>query len=126
MKLDYIENINEFGDNVVRLYDFDRSEAIRFKKLLEETILTNIKPLDLSTVDFIEPRNCNLILRPADIDEGIITSDDEIFYCYLTLEAYKQMINLLEPFCLRETKGYQWLYDVDSSTDLLFSPGGTW
>jgi hypothetical protein len=126
MKLDYIKNINEYGENIVRLYDFNMSEAIRFKKIIQETILENIQSLDLSTVDYIEPRNCNLILRPADIDEGIVTSDDEIFYCYLTLEGYKQMITLLEPFCIRETKGYQWLYDVDSQTDFLFSPGGTW
>jgi hypothetical protein len=126
MKLDYIPNINEFGENIVRLYDFDMSEAILFKQIIQETILTDIKQLDLSTVDFIEARNCNLILRPSDMDEGIVTDDDETFYCYLTLEGYKQMITLLEPFCVRETKGYQWLYDVDNQTDFLFSPGGTW
>jgi hypothetical protein len=67
MLLDYIDKINEFGDNIVRLYDFDRSQADKFR-----------------------------------------------------------LISLLAPFCKKETKGYQWLYDVDSKTDFLFSPGGTW
>jgi hypothetical protein len=126
MKLDYIPNINEYHENVVRLYEFDKAEAVEFRNIIQETILKNNEQLDLSMVGFIEARNCNLILRPSDIDEGIVSEDDEIFYCYLTLDGYRQMITLLEPFCVRETKGYQWLYDVDSQTDFLFSPGGTW
>jgi hypothetical protein len=36
------------------------------------------------------------------------------------------MVALLDPFCNKETKGYQWLYDIDSDIDFLFSPAGTW
>jgi hypothetical protein len=32
------------------------------------------------------------------------------------------MAKLLEPFCKKETKGFQYLYDIDNPTDLLFSP----
>jgi hypothetical protein len=126
MKLDYIPNINEYGENVVRLYEFDKAEAIKFRNMIQETILINYEQLDLSLVDFIEARNCNLILRISDLDEGIITSDQETFFCDLTIDGYEKMISLLEPFCKKETKGYQWLYDVDNQTDFLFSPGGTW
>ena len=126
MKLDYIPNINEYGENVVRLYEFDKAEAIHFRNMIQETILISYEQLDLSTVDFIEARNCNLILRISDLDEGIITSDQETFFCDLTMDGYKKMVSLLEPFCKKETKGYQWLYDVDNQTDFLFSPGGTW
>ena len=126
MQLDYINKINEFGDNIVRLYDFDRSQAIKFQQLVKQTIVADKKQLDLSTVDFIQERNCNLILRISDEDAGIIRSGKHKFFCDLTIEGYMHMVVLLEPFCKRETKGYQWLYDVDSPTDLLFSPGGTW
>ena len=126
MQLDYIDKINEFGDNIVRLYDFDRSQAEKFHQIVTKTIITEKQPLDLSTVDFIEERNCNLILRISDEDTGIIRSGKKKFFCDLTIEGYQEMISLLEPFCKKETKGYQWLYDIDSQTDFLFSPGGTW
>ena len=126
MKLDYISNINTHGDNVVRLYDFDRSQAEKFYHLIEKTIVTDQQELALTSVDFIEARNCSLTLRLSEEDTGITAFSKKSFVCELTLAGYRQMLVLLEPFCKRETKGYQWLYDVDSSTDLLFSPAGTW
>jgi hypothetical protein len=126
MKLDYIDKINEYGDHIVRLYDFDKAEAIKFRNTLQHTIIINQQHLDLTVIDFIEARNCTLTLRISEEDEGIITSNKKQFYCNLTTKGFEQMILLLEPFCNRETKGYQWLYDIDSSTDFLFSPGGTW
>jgi len=126
MQLDYIDKINEFGDNIVRLYDFDSSQAIKFQQILKQVIVVDKENLDLSTVDFIQARNCNLILRISDEDTGIARSGKHKFFCDLTIAEYEHMVALLEPFCKRETKGYQWLYDIDSHTDFLFSPGGTW
>lgn len=126
MELDYIANLNEFGENVVRLYNFDKSEVIKFRDLIQDTIVNRKLKLDLSQVDFIKARNCNLILGLFKTDEGILSVDDQTFYCALTLEGYKNMLKLLEPFCKKETKGYQYLYDIDNPTDFLFSPAGTW
>jgi hypothetical protein len=125
MMLDYIDDINEYGDNVVRLYDFDRLEAVKFRQAIMETIISNNDQLDLSTTDFIQGRNCNLILRISEEDLGITTMDNINFFCDLTLAGYEQMISLLKPFCTKETKGYQYLYDIDSPTDFLFSPSAT-
>jgi hypothetical protein len=38
------------------------------------------------------------------------------------------MVSLIEPFCLRDLSSYQWLYEVDTEIDLLFSPSakGGW
>lgn len=126
MGLDYIANINAYGENVVRLYNFDKSEAIKLSYLIEETIVRGKKKLDLSQVDFIERRNCNLILGIYESDEGIFSVDGETFYCALTLEGYKNMLTLLAPFCKKDTKGHQYLYDIDNPTDFLLSPAGTW
>lgn len=126
MELDYIPNINKYGEHVVRLYNFDKSQAIKFTELIRETIIDKKQRLDLSQVDFIEPRNCNLILALFKSDEGIISDDDKTFYCVLTLEGYENMLKLLTPFCKKETKGYKYLYDIDTPTDFLFSPAGTW
>ncbi len=126
MKLDYIPNLNEYGESVVRLYNFDRDEAIKLNILIDETILNRKQRLDLSQVDFIEARNCNLILGLFKTDEGILSKDNETFYCALTIEGYNEMLKILKPFCEKDTKGYQYLYDIDNPIDFLFSPAGTW
>lgn len=126
MQLDYIENVNAYGDNIVRLYNFDSAEADKFRKIVQQTILLNKRPLDLSTIDFIEARNCRLTLRISDEDDGITTSGKKHFFCDLTITGYEQMVSLMEQFCNKETKGYLFLYDVDSQIDFLFSPAGTW
>ena len=58
-------------------------------------------------------------------DEGIFSVDHKTFYCALTLEGYHNMLNLIEPFCVKDSKGYQYLYDIDNPTDFLFAPAGT-
>lgn len=126
MQLDYIDHINEYGDNIVRLYDFNSAEATKFRQAVQQTVLTEKQQLDLATLDFIEARNCRLTLRISDEDEGITSSDNQEFFCDLTIAGYEQMVRLLDQFCIKETKGYQFLYDIDSETDFLFSPAGTW
>ena len=104
----------------------DRLQAIQFRKHIQDVILIKNKPLNINELDFIEARNCELTLRIADDDIGIVTEDTVLFFCDLTLEGFQEMVELLAPFCLKETKGYQWLYDIDNEIDFLFSPGGTW
>jgi len=125
MELDYIENVNGLGENVVRLYNFNKAEAIQFRALLQDTIINKKQKLDLSEVDFIAPRNCNLIFGLFKSDEGIITKDNETFFCVLTLSGFKNMLKLLEPFCNKESRSFQYLYDIDNPTDLLFSPSAS-
>ena len=125
MELDFRDNINEYGENVVRLYNFDKYEAIKFRDLIKDTIVERKQKLVLSRVDFIETRNCNLILGLFKTDEGIFSVDDKTFYCALTLEGYNKLLKLIEPFCNKDTKGYQYLYDIDNPTDFLFAPAGT-
>ena len=126
MQLDFIDNLNGYGDNVVRLYDFNKSEAIKFRDTLSEFISTNTPVLDLGSLNYIEERNCKLSLAIADEDLGIVTRDKKSFYCAMTPEGFKAILELLTPFCKKETKGYTMLYDIDSNTDFLFSPAGTW
>tara|TARA_R110000787_G_scaffold135791_3_gene248161 strand:+ start:2948 stop:3337 length:390 start_codon:yes stop_codon:yes gene_type:complete len=122
MELDYIENVNGLDENVVRLYNFNKAEAIQFRNLLKDTIIDKRQKLDLSEVDFITPRNCNLIFGLFKSDEGILTKDYQTFFCILTLEGFTNMVKLITPFCNKESKGYQYLYDIDNPTELLFSP----
>jgi len=126
MTLDYIHNYNAFNENIMRLYEFDKAQAIQFRDALQQTILQQKQSLDVNALPFVQARNCNLLLQLSDEDEGIIQVAKFDFNCKLTYLSYEKMIAILAPFCLKETKGYQWLYDVDNLTDFLFSPGGTW
>ena len=125
MELDYIENIDGHDQNIVRLYNFDKAEAILFRDLIVDTIIDKKQKLDLATLDFITPRNCNLIFGLFKTDEGILTKDNETFFCILTLEGITNMVRLLEPFCKKESRSYQYLYEIDNPTDLLFCPTAT-
>jgi hypothetical protein len=133
MKLEYLDDISEGGrytnvvsDKLIRLYDFDSGQACRLRHLIKKAILDEKRSIDLSSVEFIHPVNCNLVLQIANANEGITTSDNYNFVCTLTIDNYEEMIANIEPFCDPGSGGYQWLYDIDCPVDLLFSPGGTW
>ena len=64
MQLDFIGNFNEYGDNIVRLYDFDMAEAGKFRQIIQQTILLNKDKLELASLDFVEARNCCPDLSP--------------------------------------------------------------
>lgn len=125
MKLDYISNYNAYGENILRLYNFDMSQAIMFRDLIQDVIVNRNQRLDLSKVDFIEESEYNLILGVFKMDEGILSDDNKNFVCALTLDGFINMLKLLEPFCNKETKGHQYLYEIDNPTDFLFAPAGT-
>ncbi len=125
MKLDYINHYNAYGENILRLYNFDMSQAIMFRDLIRDKIVDRKQRLDLSKVDFVEESEYNLILGLFKTDEGILSDDNKNFVCALTLDGFVNMLKLLEPFCNKETKGHQYLYEIDNPTDFLFSPAGT-
>jgi hypothetical protein len=122
MKLDFLNEVNEYGDQVIRLYNFDKKEAEEFRKAIQKNIIDEEISLDLNTLNFIEPLNCRLILHIAEEDEGIMTMDNTLFFCDLTLEGYKKMLRLIEPFCIKDMRRSQTLYDLDTQIDFLFAP----
>lgn len=124
MKLEYLEDVNEYGDDVIRLYDFDKTQAAKLSSAIQNTVIENEQSLDLSSLDFIECVNCRLILHIAEDDEGILTHDQKVFFCDLTVSGYRNMICLMEPFTKKDTRSFQMLYDLDTEIDFLFSPYG--
>ena len=122
MKLEYIEDINGYDEHAVRLSDFDSAQANKFRDVID-FLIDNKNPIELTTLDFVELLNCKLTLRVANEDLGISTSDYVIFFCDLTIDSYKSIEKLLEPFCRKESRGYQWLYDIDTPIGFLFSAG---
>lgn len=133
MKIEFLNNISDNGkfehavtEELIRLYDFDQIQANLFRNAIQQTIIENNRSLNVNQIDFITAINCTLTLRISDIDHGISSNDNLSFFCDLTLLSYENMTHLIEPFCKEECGGYQWLYDVDTPIEFLFSPGGGW
>ncbi|MCX6185406.1 MAG: hypothetical protein NTU43_00220 [Bacteroidetes bacterium] len=125
MKLDFIKNINEYGDRIVRLYDFDMKEAQEFSTSITNHIIRDKSDFRLTSANYIQTQNCQLSLCLSEEDEGITHLNQQEFICKLTLASYRKMLLLIEPFCKKEMKSYQWLYeDIDNPIDFLFSPSG--
>lgn len=132
MTLQYIKDMSHGGrltdvaaDEIMRLYGFDKMQAIKFRDLVKSTLIDSKKPLDLSTIDFVDRMNCNLTFRLADEDLGITRERNKVFVCDLTADGYQKMLELIEPFCGRKSHGFTWLYDLDTEIEFLFSPEGT-
>lgn len=126
MHLDFIPNINEHGESVVRLYSFQKEEAVKLTQVIREKLIEDQESVALGALDFIEPRNCQLTLRLSFEDEGITREADHEFFCDLTEESYEKIIELLAPFCEKNLRSHQYLYDLDIPIDFLASPAGTW
>jgi hypothetical protein len=132
MQLEFLDDISDDGryaqvvsERLLRLYDFDTKEANEFKQVIQAMISGEKKEVDLASLAFINPVNCNLVLRISEMNEGIITTDNINFTCNLTPSSYENMLMLITPFC-NGASGHQWLYNADGPIDFLFSPGGTW
>jgi hypothetical protein len=132
MKLEFLPDLTAGGrykhvvsEKLIRLYDFTSSEASRLRTAILEKVINHNQTLSLSSLDFIQPLNCNLSFRISSEGAGISTADGKALVLDQTIEQYKHMIYLMEPFCESESSGYQWLID-GGDIDLLFSPSGKW
>ncbi|MFT6746581.1 MAG: hypothetical protein ACJAZ2_000922 [Glaciecola sp.] len=125
MKLDFVDNLNEYGDNMIRLFNFNKEEAGAFKQCLTSTVIQKKQALVVNELEFVEAQNCSLTLIISDENYGIHSNDKQNFVCELTLKGYEDIVSYIEPFCKKESKAYRMLYDVDSSTDFIFMPAGT-
>ena len=132
MKIEFLDDISNGGqfkdvvsDKLIRLFDFDSSEAYKFQRTVKD-LIKNENQITLSSLNFIKPVNCSLILSIDNEDLGIIRIGKTEFECKLTKDSYKEMVSLIQPFVDKELGGYQWLYNNMAEIDFLFSPGGTW
>jgi hypothetical protein len=123
MKLEFLKNINQYDEHAIRLSDFDSAQAILFRDAITRLLKDAGTPIDLATLGFIQCVNCSMTLRVSSEDGGISTSDQVNFFCDLTRTAYEIVTTLLYPFCSKESKRYQWLYDLDTPIGFLFSSG---
>ena len=122
MKLEYLPD-GSLDCPIIRLYDFGTSEATKLWSKVAELgngLNSNIVLLDLDFILSID--GCQLDFLVAERDRGIITTDiTNQFICVLNKESWKNVKDLIEPFCKdARPNTYQWL-DETSNISLLFS-----
>jgi hypothetical protein len=131
MKLEYLEDISDGGrykqvasENLIRLYDFDESQTSELTRLISQHLLADKQDLDLVNARFLEPINCQLILRLSAVDKGILkTEKPGVFTCSLSEKSYTTLIEIMKSV----SGGHNWLCETsDDNIDFLYSPGGTW
>jgi hypothetical protein len=85
------------------------------------------KSVSLDKQPWIEPvGGCELELRIAKRDQGIIQAGPSRFECVLSDEGWVDIAGLLEPFCATNNSGvYQWLNEK-GKISLLLSYSGSW
>ena len=128
MKIKHINDINEAGDEIIMVYDFDTTEAQAFGEQLLKLGSGEQQEIDIREIEFINLENCGLKLRIADIDTGIHPEEDSgsNFICELTRSSYSAMAELVKAYDAENNTGSHWLYNIDTPIDFLFSSGGTW
>lgn len=133
MQLEFLNDISDGGkhpdvvsNQLIRLFDYDASEATQLKEAINNVVIEKKEALNLASLSFIVPVNCSLTMYLAESSIGITTRDQKAFTCALTVADYITMLELMEPFCGDGGEGHQWLYDTHSPIDFLFSPSGSW
>jgi hypothetical protein len=77
MKLEFLDDLSDGGkyvnvvsERLIRLYDFDKHQALTLKEIIEKELLGREKEISLSALHFVEPQNCHLILKLSSIDRA--------------------------------------------------------
>lgn len=129
MKIEHLTSTNPANpkESILRIFDFNPSEACQFKDKLSQLANGSVSAIDLSAHPFMTSIDgCHLILKADTRDKGVIRTSGSIFECILTRSTWGNAEGLVQPFCGRDISGYQWLYDLDTDIRLLFSPRGDW
>jgi hypothetical protein len=129
MKIEYLPDAHYDSpkDSILRVYDFDTEQACQFRDILSKLSKGLISEFDLSDLPFVNSVDgCHLILKVARWDEGIIQITDADFECKLTEINWENAVGLIECFCEGNVTGFQWLYDLCTDIEFLFSADGHW
>ena len=129
MKIEHLTNTNSAHpkDSILRIFDFDLSEACRFRDMLSRLADGSATTIDLDRISFVEAiADCHLVLKVGTKSKGVIILSKSTFECILTRDAWEDAKDLIEPFCEGNLSGYQWLYNLNTNVELLFSPSGDW
>jgi hypothetical protein len=111
---------------LIRLHAFVPAEVRQLLAALQELASGAARQVELHGLPFIEAvAGCQLTLRVADWDQGMLRDAESAFHCALTRGGWEDVAGLLEPFA-EGVDGYQWLSPAGSEVGWLISVCGEW
>jgi hypothetical protein len=124
VKLEYIAD-DAIDAPLIRLYDFDSNGAVELHRLVSDLSAGRRDHVTLHSAHGFEPvRGCRLVLHVGTRDEGVVPLDDG-FVCTLTPSTWRNVADLIQPFCERADRNtFQYLDDTSDITLLLSVDGG--
>jgi hypothetical protein len=122
VKLDYLKDGSD-GCPLVRLYEFDSSDARRLRQTFEELADGTLDRADLDVVESIDGTRLTFIRSAR--DRGVVETIARHFEVALTSDGWRQAAEFVSPFC-DGGFGYQWLTPQTRGIQLLLSKDGTW
>lgn len=130
MRIECLDNVDSAHreDRIIKIFDFDSHEACLLSKKVSELADGSAATIDLGALPFVESvGRLRLLLKVGEKDEGVIHLPDDTFECILSRGAWEDVLRLIAPFCGSiDQSSYQWLYDLGTNIELLFSPSGHW
>ena len=127
MKLEFLP---EGSDDcpLIRLYDFDVSDAMRLKEAFRALSEGSRQSIPLHEEWWLRSiEDCQLVLRLGKRELGIVQRLPMRFECVLTEEGWREAMEKTDPFCRppenRQPESHQWL-NQDGEVPLLLSPTG--
>jgi len=127
MKLDYIPD-GAVDCPLVRIWGFVPDEASWLHEAVTRLAGGQAESVEVHSAPGVEPINgCRLTLKVGQEDRGVYALlGEDSFECLLRRHKWKQVVDLIRPFCEEAKPGYhQWL-DESGDISLLLSVNGQW
>jgi|SRR5215475_7511465 len=125
MKLEYLPDGSPECP-LIRLYEFDQPQARQLTALVKSLGAGDCQDVALQNESWVEPvRSCCLNLRVGTRNHGVRQVGPHRFECVLSLDSWRNMEGLLEPFLGSTSSGFQWLTN-EGKVGLLISRNGQW
>ena len=122
MKLDYLKDGSD-DCPLVRLYEFDSSDARRLRQTFQALADGTIERVGLDTVESADGTQLTFVCSTR--DRGVVETSSHNFEVTLASEGWRQAADFVEPF-YDGGFGYQWLTPQTRGIQLLLSKDGAW
>jgi len=125
MKIEYLAD-KARKCRLIRLYGYSQPEACQLREIVKELVSGDLQSVPLQEERWAVPiGGCRLTLRRGRRNSGIRQLGPLNFECVLDADGWNNVEGLLEPFCVSNTAGFQWLTNR-GEISLLISQTGSW
>lgn len=129
MKVEFLEH-GSADCPLLRIYGDEPDVCQHLRRAFENLALGSVEEVSITDLQGVEPLDgCCLVAKAGSRDRGIVRTGESRFLWVLTPATWDNVAFLIEPFCGKQTGGYQWLDQVPASEARVLvstSPSGCW